>query len=336
MNQNEANLYLWAYQFDAASKTGLRPSITLEEIERSFNDSHGHDSSLTPEELEQFRQMRATIGKETDIIRYHADILIKMVPPAWRAKIETIPVGTLPHIEVNAATIRTPSGDPIIVVATGLSVMLFEVAAWCAAATPLAGSPPEAELGDATRNIFQWTVFYVTRSPEWLPKEIFRSQSPIRRNLIGALYANAIFFVLGHEYGHAILGHLEQPECKVRNIAKRDARPLTAFDFSYQMEFDADAKGLELALEFSKANHGGWIGAALSGTEVALQVLRLLEELFPSRTELSTHPPAAERLERVHAAVRGEYGDKIVDSLRDLTAYFDITAAVGRQILARI
>lgn len=84
--------------------------------------------------------------------------------------------------------------------------MLFEVAAWCAAATPLPGSPPEAELGDATRNIFQWTVFYVTRSPEWVTQEVFRSQYPFRRNLIGGLYTNALNSVLGHEYGHARLG----------------------------------------------------------------------------------------------------------------------------------
>ncbi len=73
----------------------------------------------------------------------------------------------------------------------------------------------------------------------------------------------------------------------------------------------------------------------MSGTEVALQVLRLLEELFPPRMEQSTHPPATDRLKRVHAAVRSEHGDEVVHSLRDLTAYFDITATIGRQILDR-
>lgn len=334
MNQQEANIFLWVYQLTAAMKSGLPSKMTGDEADRYLSERFDNDSSLSTEESEQLRELRAKLGEETDLIRYHADGLINVLTPDWGARLKPIPVGTLPNLELNAETVRAPSGDPIIVVATGLAAMLFEAAALCAGATPLEGAPAEITLGDATRNIFQWTVFYVTRSPEWLPGEVFRSRFPNRRALIGGLYTNALNFVLGHEYGHAILGHLNNPSCEVRNIAGAGAPPLMAYDFSHQMEFEADAKGAEIALAFSKANHSGWIGAGVSGTHLALQILRLLEELFPSRTGPPTHPAAAKRLKRIHDAWRNEYGGETVDGLNQLTTYFDITAAVGRQILS--
>ena len=333
MNQNGATEFLRNYQFITALRTELPTKVRGDERDRYFADLLLRSGGFTPEELEQERKTREAHGDETDTIRHLADGLISMLPTDWRTQLQNIPVGTLPDLKLNAETVRSPDGDPIIVVASGLGAMLFEVAAWYAGATELQGAPAEVEIADATRNIFQWTIFYVTRSKDWMPKDVFRSKFPIRRNLIGGLWTNALNFVLGHEYGHAILGHLNHPSCKTLNISSFDSAPLLVFDFSHQMEFEADVKGIEIALTFSKSAHNGWIGAGASGTELALQLLRLIEELFPRKTERSTHPSAVERLNRFHETLRDKHGDEIADSLHQLKSYFDMTATIGRHIL---
>jgi hypothetical protein len=334
MNQNEATEFLKNYQIFAALRTAMRTRLRSDEMDRAFADLN-RDDSVTPKEFEEARKAREAWGNETDQIRLAADLLISMLPVNLGAQLQSIPVGTLPDLKLNAETLKSPSGDPIIVVATGLSAMLFEVAAWYAGATEIRGEPPEVEIRDATRNVFQWVVFYVTRSKEWIPKGIFRSKVPIRRNLIGGLWTNALNFVLGHEYGHAILGHLDHPDSKTLNISNIDTAPLLAYDFSHKMEHEADAKGAEIALAFSQSNHNGWIGAGASGTELVLQLLWLTEELFPQRAARSTHPSPEERLNHFHESLRDRYGDGIVDGLHDLASYFDMTATIGKQVLRR-
>ena len=332
MNQSEATEFLKDYQFLAALRTTLPTKLRSDEIDRYLADLL-RDGSFTSEELEEARRAREALGDEVDTIRHLANQLIGMLSADLRTQLQDIPVGTLPDLILNAETVRSPTGDPIVVVASGLSTMLFEVAAWCAGATEMEGAPAETDIGDTTRNIFQWTVFYVTRFKEWMPRDVFRSRFPSRRNLIGGLWANALNFVLGHEYGHAILGHLDHAKTNAVNISSIGAAPLLAYDFSRKMEFEADAKGIEIALAFSKAVHNGWIGAGASGAEIALQLLRLIEELFPRKGARSTHPAAVDRLNAFHAILRHAYGDEILDDLHQLGAYFDMTAAIGKRIL---
>jgi len=331
MGQQDAAAFLKRYQLTTSLRTRMPTKLRGDEIDLHLSEMLS-DASLTETEIAQAHEMRAAVGIEIDATRHHADRLIGVLPSVWQERLRSIPVGTLPDLKVNAATVKSDTGEPIVVIASGLSTFLFEVANWCTLATPMADEEPETTLSDATRHIFQWAMFYVTRQPEWFPQGLVRSKSPARRNLIGGLWTNGLNFVLGHEYGHALLGHLDTAQ--VKTIAGDGGASLRAYDFSYQMEFDADATGAEIALEFSRSLHGGWIGAGTAGTELALRTLWLIEQLFPSRSPSRTHPTSQQRVERMYHQWRQTHGDWVVDDLASLTRYFTVTAEVGKAILA--
>jgi hypothetical protein len=148
-------------------------------------------------------------------------------------------------------------------------------------------------------------------------------------------------FVIGHEYGHVLLGHLADARTADHDCVKSGSiPPLKVLDFSHNREFEADLEGIKLALKFSRANHRGWPGAGATGTIMALQFLRLGEELFPRRKPSRTHPRAVDRLERARRAILEDAGEEwrsdVEAQIDPIDRTFDSTATVGRKLVARM
>src|SRR5687767_9784953 len=208
METLSAREFLSLYQINLAAKTGLPTKIRKDEIERYIEDSY-KNSTLSEEERKQLLIMQSQI-REIDLVQHVANRLLTTITPALRGKLHEIPVGTLPTRDFNAASIRSPSGEPVAVIASGLSGTLFDIAAWYVAYVGFDGLPPEVSEADSSLKIFELTMFHLTGSADWLPSERIHVKAPLRRNVIGAFWTNAMNFVLGHEYAHAVLGHLSE------------------------------------------------------------------------------------------------------------------------------
>ncbi len=89
----------------------------------------------------------------------------------------------------------------------------------------------------------------------------------------------AICFVIAHELGHFLAGHLSQP-------------------LSIEHEYEADAIAMSLVLNI--ANQTGQdmeIRVAITGCMLTLNYVEMLETAFPS--PILSHPPARRRIERI-------------------------------------
>jgi hypothetical protein len=337
-----AEAFLQAYQILISSETAVvRQRVDPAQLRRFQNDLM--KGFTDQERLKANTDLDALgrLAKESDHARFHAERFLQLLSPAQRDVLSKIPIGSLPSLAFNAETLRSPSGDPIIGICSGLMATLFEVSSWYVASVPVARSQPEVDFAEATQMIFRLVVFHYTRSHEWLPPKPFRTTKYERMELAGGLFANAMNFVIGHEYGHVLLGHVADAGTVDHDCLKGGSiPPLKVFDFSHNREFEADLEGIRLVLTFSRANHHGWPGAGAAGAILALQFLRLREELFPPREPSRTHPPATERLHRARRAILNDAGDEwrsdVEAQIAPLDRIFDSIVTVGRGLVGKI
>lgn len=111
---------------------------------------------------------------------------------------------------------------------------------------------------------------------------------------LGEAFANAIeTFVLAHEYGHLVLGHIDLPA-----VRGESADPHT-------LEFEADRIGLAIAAEAVGAGHWALVGSAIF--LIAVETLGRATSTFVSGLESvpvsDTHPDPRARLGRLVAAL---------------------------------
>ena len=169
MDQVTATDILALYQLCSVRRTGLPAELNRDDAARQL-ERILNDPSISPEEAAQYRDVLAGIHKEADVVRQMADRLVDSLPATVADKVKNIPVGTLPDLELNAQTLLTPNNEPIVVVASGLGTLLFELATYCAGATNMEGAPAELSLKAVTEGIFRWMMFYHTHSVEWVRK----------------------------------------------------------------------------------------------------------------------------------------------------------------------
>jgi hypothetical protein len=337
MDQTTATNLLALIQIEIERRTGLTSRVDPEDVEKQVRDLL-NDPTLDEAEKAGLRNAVNEIRQETDSIRLHADKLIERLPSSVADEIRRIPVGGLPFPVLNAAAMTAyelggmvlAGNEPIIVVLDGLRGALYGVSGACAATAPIPEIPEEVSIVDATESIFRWMLFLRTGSTDWMPKP-YRNRA-VRHEVHLGLFANALNFVLAHEYAHVLLGHLVGPNLTRRRLSVDiDGSPEVG-NFKHAQEFAADEKGVDLAFAFGQHAHPEGIGITAAGIELALQVLQLQEELFPSGGAPSSHPPAAARLDAVHERISSRYGLRTLD-YAGLAYLFERTLRTGRQIL---
>jgi hypothetical protein len=337
MDQATATNLLTFIQIEIDRRTGRTSRVDPNDVEKQVRDLL-NDPRLDESEKAALLNSVKESRQETDSIRLHADKLIARLPSSVAKEIKGIPVGGLPFPVLNAATMidyeldgmLLASNEPIIVVLDGLRGVFYGVSGACAATAPILGMPEEVSIEDATESIFRWMLFLRTGSRGWMP-EPYRNHA-VRHEVHLGLFANALNFVLGHEYAHVLLGHLRDPDLTRRRLSiDIDGSPGVG-NFKHAQEFAADAKSVDLSFAFAQSAHPEGLGITAAGIELALQVLRLQEELFSSGGATSSHPPAAARLDAVHERITARYGLRILD-YAGLAYLFERTSRTGRLIL---
>ena len=141
---------------------------------------------------------------------------------------------------------------------------------------------------------------FIFRYPYMAPQRLLLDQ----RHLLATELATTVeLFIVAHEYGHLILGHLGRD----RAISKRqllNGVEVEGFDIAKEEELEADRIGLELVREYHRN-----VGRTVEHTRMAVYswagCLQVIEDMWGKGP---THPPAATRSMRLLQQLEQEDG----------------------------
>jgi hypothetical protein len=236
-------------------------------------------------------------GKFIGLLRHAALNMLEK----HRPQLEKIPVGCLPTRFLNAGACRTPRGGAVILLDSGVILQLgmlvrsfISYYTWNAPDHYAAGEP---YCHDHSRDAFGRTIQYLAAfSVSGDLKHLrvidtWRCPSlPIYDQGVEMFAMGIEMFIMLHEYGHIVLGHLGS--CSTRLIRLSNAEDVTLYTNSQLQEFQAD----EFAFKHYSAS-------AMRATDVAFSCgllfnfFHLAELIQPGRP--ATHPPALERWQMI-------------------------------------
>jgi hypothetical protein len=317
-----------------------RRAATQEEVDSDFDRSiHkvAQSFNLTVAEEAEFRsrqiERRRLFGNRTPQSPYE-DPGLYWVMQFWSEKIKNaarlnvkphglldgihVAMGTLPTGEVNALTISVPSNPDAYVIAFESGLFPFANLISLAFASTL---PVERrEHGYAVFSVNPAVVLdHVRQHPELLlrfrrlilaylvegrfdtlPSSYYAVEDPIQDGMAVMLYTAAGMFVIAHEYGHIVRGHL----AKGRRVAAMvGRRSIEKIPHDWYQELEADAIGIDLVFwafkELGKAN----LASVIAGAEFFFDCYDIVERsasvIATGTTKrdatLEDHPPAGVR-----------------------------------------
>jgi hypothetical protein len=277
-------------------------------VEESWMRTVSEDelAALTPELQRQLRRefadpRLAFTGIQIDEIRRAALAFLGKD----KDRVAAIPVGLLPTRELNGAAVWTPRGGAVILlnnsVFWALPLIFFSYAALDSWDTDdaLTKALPDVAFAEALLDL---AAFCATDDIRHLTDVGHVMRALIDGDSEEQVIKNAVFmecFVLLHEYGHVLCGHLKPDETTTLAMRSADDALVTSRTH-WDHEFEADAFAVKYMLRSGSGQ--------LRATDVAvwpglvLQFFGLVELVGSSlgvAQAPATHPPARERWERV-------------------------------------
>lgn len=288
------------------------PICTREEIasiERPTNAAH-HLLKIRAEEIAEstrlnrvFLRRREKVGAAWSLTSHfdtHSfEEYLFSLPDALRAQCERVEAGFAFLLDPNAACIRSPHGD-IIVVSETLGEYLFFMNLFLM--TQGQSIPPEdtsAALYIAIRTMMSTESPDFDLDPRGDPPEPLNSHCR-------AMVREQLQFVIGHEYAHHTLGHMgarQQVTSAHEVFPGKLGSSEQVYSRSQQQEFEADRAAL-LDPDLSDGQLSIRLGA-VSYFFFGLELWQTVRDFIAPPVRPSTHPPARDRLERLRDAVLG-------------------------------
>jgi hypothetical protein len=254
-----------------------------------------------------------------------------MAGPA-RLKVENVPVAFLPHEDVNACAVRTPRDGAVILLNTAI-LDLFPIVCQC-----VSGILSEEMRGEMFPSL---TSLDCAQSLYWLAREAvspdiglgrrarFFNDPEVHEKVIDpsfpltqrveSQFLLMEYFILLHEYGHIVLGHLDTKRVRLA----RAATGVEIYTNSQTQEFDADAFALECLFRHLELKDR-WRVYVFLGTLFGF--FRLLEAVSDEAHSASTHPPTPARWARLRELA--SQGQERVFPNRSAQVFDEIVAAV--------
>lgn len=224
---------------------------------------------------------------------------LNALPEEMRAACEGVPAGMAFLREPNGACIRSPHGD-FIVVSEALRIYLYYMNVFLLARDDIPMDDCMAALMISLRVMFLTEALDFDLDPRGqLPEEV--------DGRIATLVEDQLQFVIGHEYAHILLGHL--------NANSVQQAPLGVFPTSahsstryytprQQQEFEADVGAL-LHAKLDEEELAGRLNAS-TWFFLGLELLYAVSEYInPSMHAPKTHPEPIDRLLALRKEVLG-------------------------------
>lgn len=290
------------------------------EVERAFRTVISEQApNLPPETLEAVRQqfMRGS----APVIEALTAGIIEVLPQPSRQKLEhRIYVGEFPTGDFNAQAVREPAGDGyVFLINKGLMMLVNTVvkivlsqATW--ASRDDAGCLDASTVTDSPALTNQEAATYLADTiKQYLSYGRWRPTSGHARIVlsggIGMMQAMLThyteLFVLAHEFGHALLGHLEGNSRQMLALPG-GGQAIEVISKSVQDEFAADYTAGFILLTIAGRESSDRLGhlqkeMALAAPFLFFEIGRLLEEA--SQTSSTTHPRCQHRSEQISRLV---------------------------------
>jgi hypothetical protein len=295
----------------------LGDSEYVAEIRRFYEDESEREGQFKAlvaagvfksDEAEAFRDMadetfsleRAFRGRFIDVLREMA--LTVMGPD--HADVEQIPVGLLPTRELNASAIATPRGGVVIVLNHGLIAQLAYVCRCTLAFISWQSDDPfcrEAPQGAYAAALVGLAEYVNTSDLNCLARHKVALRFPSLSDYDEMTYTVsqlAELFILLHEYGHVVRGHLQTDT--LRPAFGVGLPDLQEYTNSEAQAFEADEYAIEQLLRSGRA--AGLRPSDIAfGAGVVMKFFELCELVSRERppTLPRTHPSASQRWARI-------------------------------------
>ena len=270
-----------AYERRRASGTAIPVNARI--IEEEFDLKMGRLPDYVP--LLSADQSVTRADVEDRWLAQYVKILLRVLGDAQRAKASAFYFGVYPTFDINGFATRTPAGDRVVMLHSGLlfSIPMFTglFVADIAYGGSVVDTHEEALLSHLSLLAWLWTKS-ANRGMEGF-REI--ALPPDRRIEHATLSNSVASFILAHELGHVFCNHQGYGSDRSSNHA---------------MEYQADAWGLGLWARHAAVNIPlmtpsiGHSRITLLGPFVALGLIRAL-----GGSESDTHPAPVSRFERV-------------------------------------
>ncbi len=228
---------------------------------------------------------------------------------------EEVTVGVLPTGLVNGWAFTVPAGGLIVAIDDGFFLYVYLLAKTVALFYKVSVNPRGWQLSLAEEDIVQsvrtneeasrWWLealvsAFVYRYPNIAPQHSLGDQ----RNLLAAELTTTVeLFVVAHEYGHLISGHLARDRATSGRKLLNDVE-VEGFDIAKEQELEADRIGLELVREYHR-----YVGRTVEHTRMAVYFwagcLQIIEDMWGTGPE---HPPASTRSKRLLRQLEQEDG----------------------------
>jgi hypothetical protein len=265
--------------------------------------------TATPTRFEDPVPYALLVGLADSVESAAADLSIPLPPRPL--------LGTLPTGQVNAMTVLVPGTDEHIVVFESelfvFAAKLSKIVAW---ALPLEGDADDEHLRfsfdeakvfkniEQNREILQrfgeLLLAYVVNGRPGAASHYFLPEA--YRSLALVIHESMELFVLGHEYGHIIAGHLGKAESRAALLGDDEVDRVA---YSWEQELEADRWGLQLMIpamqsEGHDVSTSFW-GADLffSSVDIVRRAIAVLRTGTEESTSLEYHPPPELRCEFV-------------------------------------
>ena len=227
--------------------------------------------------------------------------LINVLPLDVRSRIEDVPIGVLPVPSVNSHAARAPLGDPLIIINAGLMHMLAWYFETLFGLTIVWDALGESKAHDYLHGHYLLMLASFALGGQHR-RPMDRLKMPVK--ILGTSILHAVAaetFILAHEIGHIVAGHLEDAKVRAVQIPFGDRLELDFWQKSQQQEFQADAFAWgmykQVYQELPLIEELG--GSGLLAPLTAFVLYTLVDKNHPTPDRYSKHPPAIDRLEQL-------------------------------------
>jgi len=328
--RKEAQRFLYQLQAQAHAELGtlsrgIDPAVAKDLVNRYLRDSFTPEQGQDPE-IRALAERTAARGVQS-VDDMFSEVLAGMqddIEKTAAARIEGMDLGRplIGHLQtgqLNAVSMRVPGRSGAYLVLFEDQMQRFASSISEAVAWVIPHSPADAngmmtfkmsvrdaterieanpEVADRFANIV--VTYAVTGSLNHIGSYLM---PPGYFNFARQMCDSLVYFVLGHEYAHILLGHLDTTAARKGVLSATEAEALV---YSWQQENGADWLGMVLSINACIEHGVGDISGGFSGIglffdalDVMDRAVALLETGDENARQLGSHPPSDLRKQRL-------------------------------------